>query len=213
MLPRHWRGMVVGYIEERLFIFVLVSLLFITGIAGGAYSVNGLKETQKAELTQYLYMFFQSFKRGAPPAMDFSPAGKIIFSHFKTVFSLFLLGFSVIGTPVILFIVFTKGFILGFTVGFILKQLAGRGFLFAMSAVLPHHLLIIPTIIVAAVANIDFAGVLLKGRWGKKPAYPVSREFLRCLGINSAAFFLLFLAGLVEGVFSPFLIHWVAGLF
>ena len=212
-MPRHWREMVAGYIEERLFIFLLVSLLFITGIVGGAFSVNGLRETQKVELTQYLYMFFQDFKMETPPGMDFSPAGKIIFSHFKTIFFLFILGFSVIGTPVILFIIFTKGFILGFTVGFILQQLAGRGFLFAMTAVFPHHLLIVPTIIAAAVANIDFAGVLLKGRWGKNPSYSLTGEFMRCLGINGAAFFVLLLAGLVEGVLSPFLIYWVAGLF
>lgn len=213
MLSGYRREVVVRYIEDRIFIFLLVTLIFITGITGGAVAVNGLREGQKLELTQYLYLFFQGFKREAQPAVDFAPAWKIVFAHLKTVFLLFLFGFSVIGAPVILFIVFTKGFILGFTAGFILKQWAGRGFLFVMTALFPHHILIVPAVLTAAVVNIDFAGVLLKGRWGKKAPYPLTGELRRCLGLNGVSFLVLLIAGLVEGVLSPFLIYWVAQLF
>lgn len=213
MLSEYRREAVIRYIEDRIFIFLLVTLIFITGIIGGAVAVNGLREGQKLELAQYLHLFFQGFKQESRPAVDFVPAGRIVLSHLKTLFLLFLFGFSVIGAPVILFIVFTKGFILGFTAGFILEQWAGRGFLFVIASLIPHHILIVPAVLIAAVANIDFAGALLKGRWGKMVPYPLTGELLRCLGLNGASFLLLLIAGLVEGVLSPYLIYWVAQLF
>lgn len=213
MLSEYRREAIIRYIEDRIFIFLLVILIFITGTVGGAVAVNGLREGQKLELTQYLQEFFQGFKRESRPAVDFAPAGRIVLSHLKTLFLLFLFGFSVIGAPAILFLVFTKGFILGFTAGFILEQWAGRGFLFVIASLLPHHLLIVPALLTAAVANIDFAGALLKGRWGRRAPYPLAGELLRCLGLNGASLLLLLIAGLVEGVLSPYLIYWVARLF
>ena len=78
MLSEYRREAVIRYIEDRIFIFLLVILIFITGIIGGAVAVNGLREGQKLELTQYLQQFFQGFRRESRPAVDFTPAGRIV---------------------------------------------------------------------------------------------------------------------------------------
>src|SRR5690606_3666902 len=84
LLSEYRREAVIRYIEDRIFIFLLVTLIFITGIIGGAVAVNGLREGQKLELAQYLHLFFQGFKQESRPAVDFVPAGRIVLSHLKT---------------------------------------------------------------------------------------------------------------------------------
>ena len=46
-------------------------------------------------------------------------------------------GLTVIGAPVVLGIVFLRGFVLGFTIGFIIDELYVRGLILSLSSVLP----------------------------------------------------------------------------
>lgn len=207
-----WRDASREYIEERLFLFILVGLLFVMGIVFGTLSAKGLEKGQKLELLQYVQLFFQGMKKENQPVSDVSLAKNAIFNHLKTILFLLLLGFSVIGVPLILFLIFAKGYILGFTIGFILQQLSGKGFIFAITSVFPHYAFIIPAFLMAGVANIDFSGAILKSRFGKVYR-PLSTELLQCLGINGMAIFILTLSGIIEGFISPLFIYWVAKLF
>lgn len=213
MFMARWMDIAREYFRERFFLFLLVIILLIMGIVFGSLSVNALGGDQRQELTQYLRLFFQGFHQDtAAPVSDPVYAREAIAGHLKTVVFLLILGVSVIGVPLILLLVFTRGFILGFTVAFLVRQLSGRGMLFAMTAVLPHQFLVVPTLVVLAVANIDFAGTLIRSRWGRRPT-PLSHPFFYCLGLNGVGLIILTLAGLVEGLITPVLIRWVAGLF
>jgi len=213
VLPRgQWRRAISLYIQERLFLFILVGLLFAMGIVFGTLSAQNLEPGQKTELLQYIHFFFQGMKQETQPVTDAVLARNAIFNHLKTIFFFSLLGISVIGVPLILFLLFAKGYILGFTIGFILQQLAGKGFLFTVTSVFPHYVLIIPALMIAGVANIDLAGALLRSRFGKVTR-PVSTDLVQGLGLNGLALSLLILSGLIEGFVSPLFIYWVAKLF
>jgi len=199
-------------VEERLFLFILVGLLFAMGIVFGTLSAQNLEQGQKTELLQYLQFFFQGMKQEPQPVTDAGLAKEAVFNHLKTIFFFVILGISVIGVPLILFLLFAKGYILGFTIGFILQQLAGKGFLFTVSSVFPHYVLIIPALLVAAVANIDLAGALLKSRFGKGTR-PVVTDLLQGMAINGLSLLFLTVSGLIEGFVSPMFIYWVAKLF
>jgi stage II sporulation protein M len=213
MLMSRWIELAKEYFHERFFLFLLVMILMVMGVVFGSLSVNSLGTDQRQELTQYLRLFFQGFQQDtATPVSDPVYAREAIAGHIKTVLFLLVLGVSVIGVPLILLLVFTRGFILGFTVAFLVQQLAGRGVIFSIMAVLPHQFLVIPVLIILAVVNIDFAGTLVKSRWGRHPM-PVSKTLFHCLGVNGAGLLVLTIAGLIEGLITPILIHWVAGLF
>ncbi|HBL36307.1 MAG TPA: stage II sporulation protein M [Firmicutes bacterium] len=207
-----WRKVIALYIEERLFLFILVGLLFTMGIVFGTLSAQNLEQEQKNELSQYIQFFFQGMKQETTPVTDTGLARTAIFNHLKTIFFFVILGISVIGVPLILFLLFAKGYILGFTIGFILQQLMGKGFLFTVTSVFPHYVLIIPALMIAGVANIDLAGSLLKSRFGKA-LRPVSADLLQGLGLNGLAVLILIVSGLIEGFVSPLFIYWVAKLF
>lgn len=212
MLFSRWMELGRNYFYERFFLFLLVIILLVMGIVFGSLSVNSLADSQRQELTQYLKLFLQGFRQD-PTAVVSDPvyAREAIAGHLKTILFLVVLGVSVIGVPLILLMIFTRGYILGFTIAFLTRQLAGRGIVFTAAAVLPHQFLIIPALIVLSVANIDFAGALIRSRAGKKPIQ-LSTEAVRCLGINFGALILLTIAGLIEGLLTPILIRWIAGL-
>ena len=181
------------------------------GIVFGTLSAQNLEYGQKTELRQYIQIFFQGMKQQTAPVTDVALAGDAIFNHLKTVFFFVLLGISVIGVPLILFLIFAKGYILGFTIGFILQQLAGKGFLycnFGLSPLCLHD----PALLLAGVANIDLAGALLKSRFGQVNR-PVSADLLQGLGLSGLAMVLLTVSGLIEGFISPMFIYWTAKLF
>ena len=55
---------------------------------------------------------------------------------------------SIIGLPIILNLLFMKGMVVGFTVGFLVNQMGWNGFILSFVSVLPQNFIIIPIFIV-----------------------------------------------------------------
>ncbi len=72
---------------------------------------------------------------------------------------MWVLGISIIGLPLILVLLFIKGIVVGFSVGFLVNQMGWGGFLLSFVTVLPQNLFIIPMFIFIAVVAV---GVSLK---------------------------------------------------
>ena len=203
-MPRFsWRDHVRAYLGEHLGYFALVALLFGMGVIFGALTINNLEAAERQNLLAYLRVFLRD-ANGAVPVDGSVLARDAIWTNLKTLGFLFILGITAIGTPFILLIVFTRGFVLGFTVGFLVKQLFVKGFLFAMLAVVPHNLFLVPALLVASVANLDFGVILIQSRLSRQSPV-IAQEFLRCLGITGLIMLVRIIAGLIEGYVSPVL--------
>lgn len=202
------RDLVRAYLGEHLGYFALVGLLFAMGIIFGSLTVNRLAPADQQNLLDYLRGFINDF-HATVPLRGATLAREAIWNNVRTLGFLFVLGITAVGTPLILLVVFTRGFILGFTVGFLVKQLLFKGFFFALMSVIPHNFLLVPAILLAAVANIDFGVILIQSRLSRKPVQ-LGREFVRCLVLTGIALVALILAGLVEGYISPVLMGMVA---
>ncbi|MFP3381015.1 stage II sporulation protein M, partial [Bacillus sp. SIMBA_069] len=75
----------------------------------------------------------------------------------KTVAIMWVLGLSIIGLPMILLMLFLKGVVVGFTVGFLVNQLQWQGVTFAMMGILPQNLLVVPALFIVGVSGISFS--------------------------------------------------------
>lgn len=210
MLPHAliWKRRVRAYIGDHLGYLAVVSLLFGMGVIFGALTINNLPGTDRQNLLQYLRFFLRDFG-GSMPVRGTVLAQDAIWTNLKTLAFLFLLSISAIGTPFILLAVFTRGYVLGFTIGFLVKQLALKGFLFAMVAVVPHNLIMIPALLAASTANLDLGLSLIMSRFSRR-TIAISHEILQCLGITGLAMIVLLAAGLIEGYVSPVLMGWMA---
>jgi stage II sporulation protein M len=131
------------YMRKHMPTYAIVIIMLLMGVIFGALAVKILPESQKSALAEDLTVFFRAFG-DTMQVSAVSASRQGFYSNLKTVFIGWLLGLSVIGAPGIGILMFLRGFIIGFTVGFLVLQMAVRGVLLAFVSVLPQNLFIIP---------------------------------------------------------------------
>ena len=151
------------YMKDNLPLFIFVSVLFVIGVVFGAVMVNALSLEQRTEMTRHLASFFHEINDGAQ--MDSQQSFTQSFGmHMKWILLIWLFGLSIIGLPLILVLDFLKGVLIGFTVGYLVGQMSWKGMLFALVAVVPHNLIVIPAILFCSVAAMSFSIYMIKYR-------------------------------------------------
>jgi len=193
------------HVQSLLSLYIFVTVLFVMGVVFGAIIVNTLSDSQKQDLLHYMGYFFQGLNRDniAEPRIAFQHA---MGDHLKTLGLMWILGLSIVGLPMILILVFLKGLGIGFTVGFLVNQLSWKGLWFAMVAVLPHNLLVVPVMIFVAVSGLQFSLLLVKNRLIQRRGtiYP---QFLSYSVSVTAMAIVLVIASFFEAYVSPWLMR------
>ncbi|MGE8204402.1 stage II sporulation protein M [Heyndrickxia sp. NPDC080065] len=149
---------IIRHVQDFSSIYSFIIVLFLMGVVFGAIIVNSLSIDQKEDLFHYLNQFFGQVSDGkvAAPADLFQLS---FFHNVKFLSLMWVLGISIIGLPIILILLFIKGVVVGFSVGFLVNQMGWGGFLLSFVTVLPQNLFIIPMFIFVAVVAV---GVSLK---------------------------------------------------
>jgi len=134
------------------------------GLIAGALILRTLSPAQLDQLQQYLSSFLGNVgalaKNGQFPALKVWE--EILKSQLYSLGILWLLGLTVVGAPLVILLVGARGFILGFTVGFLVQEKAGQGLLLALVAVLPQNLFYVPGLIVAGALALYFTMSLFR---------------------------------------------------
>lgn len=208
-MRRTWNETIQHHMEEHLSLYVFTTVLFIMGIVFGSLAVGALTVEQREGLLEYLMHFFNGLEQGA--IADASTALKHAAAHhLKYVGLMWILGLSIIGAPLVIVLIFLKGLVIGFTVGFFVRELSWNGLGFVFLSVFPQNLLIVPAMIIVSVASIAFSLSLLRNRIIQRRGaiYPqfVSYSFL----VLAMACVLVF-ASFFEAYVSPSLMQAVAG--
>ncbi|MDR3593025.1 MAG: stage II sporulation protein M [Negativicutes bacterium] len=199
------------YLKANVVAYFFLILIFLIGVVVGALAVKTLPEEQKVELIGYLKIFFQGLVHG--PGSGDTPElfGTVLLNNVKTVALMWLLGFTVVGIPFVLFIIFTRGFVIGFTVGFLVNEYVLKGLVFALASVLPHNFLAVPALLVTGVSATSFSLMLVRRRLRAK-----ANLFYESIGYSLLCLLMLILiviASLVEVYISPVFMKLVVGLF
>jgi stage II sporulation protein M len=142
--------------------YFLLLLVFIAGVSAGAFTVNGLSTIQREELANYFQGFLQLFDS---QNMECGELLKVsILENARLVIALWVLGVTIIGIPFIYVLIGIRGFITGFTSGFIIETLGLKGVLFIFFALLPKEIVIIPFLIAMGVNGINFSLDIIKSK-------------------------------------------------
>ncbi|GAW91679.1 stage II sporulation protein M [Calderihabitans maritimus] len=197
---RKLRGRLAEHFRANLLLMGIITLCFIGGIVYGSFTVSNLAPVEKGELREYVESFLKSFKD-----MNVNTAllaRKAVLMNLKTLFYIWFLGLTVVGVPLILFTVFMRGFILGFTVAFLVREQAVAGVLLTILSLLPQNLLFIPSLLVGATTALSFSLLLVRGRRARETV-----GLPRRLAVYTGLMLILtsagFLAGLIEAYISP----------
>lgn len=190
----------VEYIRANIVAYFFMILIFIIGIVIGAMAVKTLPDEQKTELIGYLQVFFQGLTGQQEGISDtHSLLTSVMFNNIKMIGIMWLLGFTIVGIPFVLFLVCLRGFVIGFTVGFLVNEYIMKGLLFALVSVLPHNFLAVPAILATGVAATSFSLMLVRRK---------NKENLFYNSISYSVFCLIMLvlmlgATLIEVYISP----------
>ena len=161
--------------------------------------VGFLGPEQKKELLKYLDIFLNGLSQ-----WDYDPTVLVqqaIYNNLKIIFSIWFLGLTVIGVPFILLLLFFRGFAMGFTIGFLVRQKALQGLMISLLAIIPPSLINIPATILGAAAAISFSCWLVKGR--DKGTSSILQQFIAYCFIMLVISLLVSVMGLVEALISP----------
>ncbi|MCM3566718.1 stage II sporulation protein M [Neobacillus mesonae] len=202
MKKRFYQSDAANLFREHSSIFLFIVVLFLMGVIFGAIVVNSMSYTQKEDLFYYLSQFFGQVSDG-----KVAEQGDMFIQSFlhnsKFIGLIWILGISIIGLPVILILLFVKGMVVGFTVGFLVSQMGWKGFMLAFVSILPQNIITIPVFIIMASLSVIISLKMIKKQFMKKFAQPVMPLFKGYIIALIAAVICISAASGVEAYFSP----------
>lgn len=122
---------IINYLKEELKkeknLIILILAIFIIGLVVGSLFVNFITKDDKTLLINQVETYFSSVKSLDKKVFGINAFTPNLINNELQIFLIFALGLSILGIPVVILIMFFKGFMLGVTLStFILKyQLLG----------------------------------------------------------------------------------------
>ena len=147
-------------ITSFLFIIAIIGIIF-----GAIYTII-LSKTDKQLVTEYLDNFISQIKDNKLDYM--SALISTIVSNLSFIIIIWLLGISVIGIPVSLFMFFTKTFILGFSITSIIYRYKLVGSLYSLIYIFPHQIINLIIYIILMLYSLSLSLKLIYSIFKKK---------------------------------------------
>jgi len=186
---------------------IFTTVLLMMGVIFGAIIVNSMSFGQKNDLYAYLTLFFSEIEKG-----EFANTRDVFtqsFAYYSKILGfIWFLGLSVIGLPVVFILLFIKGLMVGFTVGFLVDQMGFEGFLFAFSSVVPQNIFLIPIFIIVASTATSFS-IKIWRQIVSRGHQPIIHQFI------SYTIFILLVGGLLvivaafEAIVTPVIMQFI----
>ena len=159
------RNLMLKNISENLHEYIMVLLIFVTGIIIGMALLQKLPEFQRQELSKFTHDMINTVKE--EPKVDHgvllkkSVANNLIFATI-----MWLSGSIIIGLPIVYILVCIRGFLLGYTLSALVSVLGiGYGTIFILATMFLQYLIYIPVILALAVSSAKLCkSVFKKGR-------------------------------------------------
>ncbi len=186
-----------------MLIYFTVLLFFMIGISSGAFITKALSDVENKELIDYIENFFKILN--TKEINNYLILKQALISNLKMALLIWILGVTIIGIPIILLLVLIRGFIIGFTVGFFIKQMKLKGLVFSIFSMLPQNILIVPGIILIGVTSISFSIMLIKSRRKNGYGNILNQFFIYSTSI-SIIYLIISLGCFVEAYISPLFI-------
>lgn len=197
---RQVRVTATGYIRANAIWYALAFVIFAAGVCTGAAYASAMRDGGAEALT-YLESGLANLRVNTPGSN-----GRVMLAsmsaNLSSVALIWIAGSSVLGFAGAFLILFIRGFCVGFTVAFLVREMAGAGAVLALSSVLPHNLVAVPALVAACASSVRFSwSVLSRNLLG------IEADVAHAFAESSASFFIaaivLVLAAFVQSYVSP----------
>ncbi|MEQ8201718.1 MAG: stage II sporulation protein M [Syntrophomonadaceae bacterium] len=187
------------HVKENKWQYLLIVIAFLAGIVMGDFKAGGLTNGVRDHLLGLIDDYLQG-GTGAGVAKQV-----ILWNSFlnqaKSIIAIWFLGLTIIGMPLILVVIFLKGFSLGFTVCFLVSERAVSGILISILSILPQNLIYIPLLIIWSVVGINFSIYITRSHYGG--GVPLSRGFAGYTLMMLISLVIVLVGALIEAYLSP----------
>lgn len=192
------KNMILGYINENIKIYAIVTLMFLIGWVIGIMFVNNSQEVQQEQINGYINTFIQGIKSDAEISKPEILKNSIL-SNLGITVLLWFLGSTVIGMPLIYIVILYKGYSIGCTISAIVASLgAGKGIVFILSTMLLQSIIYIPCLLSLAVSGVKLYKQIMEDRRTENIKIQILRHSIFCVFI----FLMLVIAALIETYIS-----------
>ena len=192
------KNMILGYINENIKIYAIVTLMFLMGWVIGIIFVNNSQEVQQEQINGYINTFIQGIKSDAEISKPEILKNSIL-SNLGITLVLWFLGSTVIGMPLIYIVILYKGYSIGCTISAIVASLGtGKGIVFILSTMLLQSIIYIPCLLSLAVSGIKLYKQIMEDRRTENIKIQILRHSIFCIFI----FLMLIIAALIETYIS-----------
>ena len=157
-------NIILNHVKANLKSYIIVLLMFITGIFLGVLFLNNTKDEQKNEVMAYINNYINQAKENkninTSESLKNSIRENIILG-----LSLWLAGTTLIGIPIVFGIILFRGFCLGYTISVCTYTMGiGKGLAFVMISLLLQNILLIPAILALGVSGIKLYKSVMKDK-------------------------------------------------
>lgn len=198
-----------GYFRRRTAVYLCVIIVLAMGAGFGGLAVGYVDEEDRSALAGHVEGLLSApeTRLPAPPERVLQQA--LMEQLLKTVGLVGLFGLSVIGAPLVLAVVFLRGFALGFTGAFLVDRLGWRGIPLALASLLPHNVLAVPALVLAGASAISFSVAAARVLMGRRDIN-MYQQFLTTVLLLAASGLALVAASFLEAYVTPVLMDAVA---
>lgn len=186
--------------ESGFSFFFILSLIFIFGIIVGALFIKALDSKSKLLLLKMSSPYFYNVINKTYTNVNVFKASVLSNLFFLVlIYFIGLSNFGIIINPILLFI---KGCLLGYNVGYLINTFSTRGFFVSIGGIYPQYILYIPAFI-----SIGALSIIMSYRYKLSPSRRMVKPKRLEITDYSVMFlfflFVLFIGSLYEGFIAP----------
>ncbi len=164
------------HIRKNIKEYLSICIVFLIGTIIGVMFINNVDEGQKTQITQYLENFTEALNTDYKIDVGSLLKSSII-SNLILAISLWFIGSTVIGIPIVYIIIGIRGFSLGYTISSIMiTYTMWKGILFSICSLLLQNIILIPCIIALAVSGIKLYKSIIKDKRRENVKIQIARH-------------------------------------
>ncbi len=183
-------------------LYVALATLLV-GVLFGVLAISTLSLADKLSLLSYIRRFL-SIEVVAPTYHHVFQ--RALADNLKVVGLLYLLGVSVAGMPLVLILVFFRGFVLGFASAFLVGTMHWQGVGVGIATIGLANLFMVPALVIAAAVALGFSWDLISPS-RRQDGAGLARGFAFFTGLVVVMAAVTLVGTAIEAYVAPFLLH------
>ena len=189
---------ILRHLYDNIKLYLIVIIILVIGITVGVVFINNINVDGAEEIKNYITDFINQLKQGYHVDTG-ELLRKSLSDNLILIVTMWLLGSTVVGIPIVLGIVLFRGFCIGYSLSAIIASLGvQKGILFFLTTIFLQNLIFIPVILCMTISCIKLYKSIMKDRRREN----IKVEIIRHTLVSIMLGLLLIIAAFIENYVS-----------